>query len=305
MRDIAQRAVSATAAAWSRRTPPQALAVAVALALLAGGLFHVGVYAVDGGPWSGPIGWRKPITFGLSFGATLLSFAWIASYVPLSRRAEWWILGPLAVASAAEYGLITLQAWRGVPSHFNVATGLDATVWVAMGVGIGVIVLATIALTAAAFRRVHASPSVGLAIRAGLVLLLVGYAAGGAIIGAGGGATVAPSGDESIVGPAGELKVPHGLGLHALQALPLLAGLLSLGSAPERTRVRLVGLATAAWSLLLAAQIVQALTGEASYRLGILAGGLVLMAFLAFAAAVVLALRALQPAAGDRAALQR
>jgi len=100
-----------------------------------------------------------------------------------------------------------------------------------MGVGIGVIVVATVALNVAAFRTLDATPSTVLAIRAGLVLLLVGYAIGGAIIGNGRGASNSPTGDESIVGAAGERKVPHGVGPHALQALPLLAMLLALGSA--------------------------------------------------------------------------
>ena len=285
------------------RTRPQALAAAVAFGLLGAGVVHVGVFLVDGGPWSGALGWRKPITFGLSFGVTLLSFAWIARYVRLSPRREWWILGSLAVASAVEYTLIALQAWRGVPSHFNVGTGRDAAIWVAMGIGIGVIVIATVALTAAALQRVDASPSVALAIRAGLVLLLVGYAVGGLILGSGGGTAEFPTGDESILGAAGELKVPHGLGLHALQALPLLAGLLTLGVATERRRVQIVWLAVAGWSLLLGAQLLQAVRGEPGYRLGVVAGGLVFLAALAVALALALALRALQRPTAQSVAL--
>jgi hypothetical protein len=33
--------------------------------LVLSGLFHLLVYAVDGGPWEGPVSWRKPVTFGL------------------------------------------------------------------------------------------------------------------------------------------------------------------------------------------------------------------------------------------------
>ena len=39
------------------------------------GFFHLGVYALDGGPWEGPVSWRKPVVFSLSFG--------IAGYVVL------------------------------------------------------------------------------------------------------------------------------------------------------------------------------------------------------------------------------
>ena len=39
------------------------------------GFFHLGVYALDGGSWEGPVSWRKPVVFSLSFG--------IAGYVVL------------------------------------------------------------------------------------------------------------------------------------------------------------------------------------------------------------------------------
>src|SRR5262245_53149164 len=51
------------------------------------------VFAVDGGPWYGPVSWRNPVTFGT---VLLLVFA---------------------ADCAVEVGGITLQAWRRVPSH--------------------------------------------------------------------------------------------------------------------------------------------------------------------------------------------
>lgn len=35
-------------------------------ALIGAGLFHLGVFFVDGGPWTGPVSWRKTFTFGVS-----------------------------------------------------------------------------------------------------------------------------------------------------------------------------------------------------------------------------------------------
>ena len=37
---------------------------ATALLLIFSGLLHLVVFAVDGGPWNGPLSWRKPVTFG-------------------------------------------------------------------------------------------------------------------------------------------------------------------------------------------------------------------------------------------------
>src|SRR3954453_18843728 len=95
---------------------------APAAGLVATGLFHLVVYAADGGPWGGPVSWRKPVTFGLSFGITLASVPWVATFVALSARTRNWVLGLFAAASVAEVALVTTQRWRGVPSHFNTET---------------------------------------------------------------------------------------------------------------------------------------------------------------------------------------
>ncbi len=102
---------------WERRTPAQTFLYAVGAALVAVGVVHLGVFAVGGGPWEGPLSWRKPITFGLSFGVTTLAVAWIATFLRLGRRAGAWLLGTFNVAMALEVAWVTLQVWRGVPSH--------------------------------------------------------------------------------------------------------------------------------------------------------------------------------------------
>lgn len=55
---------------WDRATPPQVLTYLVGIALIAVGLAHLAAWAATGGPWLGPLGWRKPTTFGVSFGLT-------------------------------------------------------------------------------------------------------------------------------------------------------------------------------------------------------------------------------------------
>src|SRR4051812_9304080 len=65
---------------WSGARPAERLAHAVGLVLILSGLVHLAVFAVDGGPWYGPVSWRKPVTFGLSFGATLIAVTWVTSY---------------------------------------------------------------------------------------------------------------------------------------------------------------------------------------------------------------------------------
>src|SRR5918993_4166544 len=118
---------------WDERTSYQSFLYAAGVLLLASGLVHSVVFLLDGGGWDGPLSWRKPILFGFSFGITVLSLGWVLSFLPRRRRLGWLLAGPLGVASVAEVLLITMQRWRGVPSHFNEATAFDAAVFNAMG----------------------------------------------------------------------------------------------------------------------------------------------------------------------------
>ena len=92
--------------------------------LVVSGLVHLGVLLVTHGSWHGPVSWRKPMTFGLSFGLTLATITWLSSYVRLRA----WLLGGFAAACVLEVALITVQAWRRTPSHFNLSTPLDGVI---------------------------------------------------------------------------------------------------------------------------------------------------------------------------------
>lgn len=48
-------------------------------------MIHLGVFAFDDRPRAGPLSWRKPATFGLSFGLTLATVVWVTSYVVTAR----------------------------------------------------------------------------------------------------------------------------------------------------------------------------------------------------------------------------
>lgn len=261
--------------------------------LVAVGLVHLAVWAVSGGPWLGPLGWRKPVTFGISFGMTTLTLGWMTSYLTLPRRAAWWLLGALAVADSTEVAWVSVQRARGVPSHFNFATGLDTALFIANGVAIVVTIAVIVTLTWRAFRRVDADPSMRLALRAGLVVLLVSMGVGGVMTNH--GIQVAGGGALTTFGAAGIMKVPHAVGMHAIQVLPGLAWLLAFGSVDEARRVRLVAAAAAGYGLLVAISLLQTFTGLAPWDLGLLTGGLLLAGLGAFAVAGTGALGALRP----------
>lgn len=104
------------------------------------------------------------------------------------------------------------------------------------------------------FGRVKGPPSTGLAIRAGMIFLLVGQVLGGLILANqfSGSGSIA---NASIVGAAGELKVPHALALHGLQVLAVLDLILERAPVPARAALIAVGSCVVGYGLFLAATL--------------------------------------------------
>lgn len=250
--------------------PPRRFLFLTGALLVATGLVHLGVFLVDGGPWGGPVSWRKPATFGISFGVTALAVAWIAGFLGLSRRTGWLLLGGLGGASALEVAWVALQAWRGVPSHFA-GEGVDGALFIAAGISIAVVGAILVAVTVVAFRRPIAPAGMALAIRVGLVLLLVGQALGGAIIANGTVIDRPPTEvDLAVFGAAGAMKVPHAVALHAVQVLPVLAWLLGRSTMVERHRFRVVAAGALGYAALVGASAAQTFAGRSPLDLSAL-----------------------------------
>jgi len=58
---------------WHRGRAVERIGYLVGAVLLASGLIHFALLAIGGGSWAGPLSLRKPTTFGLSFGLTLIT----------------------------------------------------------------------------------------------------------------------------------------------------------------------------------------------------------------------------------------
>lgn len=80
----------------------------IGLVLILSGVIHLSGFAIDPRPLLGPLSWRKPVTFGVSFGLTLVSIAWISSYLWLQART--WVLGLFSAYCVLEVSGITVQA---------------------------------------------------------------------------------------------------------------------------------------------------------------------------------------------------
>jgi hypothetical protein len=234
---------------------------AIGVVLVASGILHVAVWAALGGPWEGPVTWRKPILFGLSGGATALSLGWAWSKLPW-RWGDASLAAVTAGALAIEVALIDLQRWRGVASHFNRRTPLDSTLYDVMGGLILFVTLVIVDLTVRFFwQRAAVAVDMLLAARAGLVLLTVSCLLG-IWAGAHGDMRTAVGLPPEIYGAAGVVKFPHGVVIHAIQGLPFLAWAARRAGLGDRTRTGLVAAATLASVLLLGYALAQTLAGR-------------------------------------------
>jgi hypothetical protein len=251
----ARRAIAELWSFWSLGRPVERRCYVIGAALFAAGLFHLCVFAVAGGPWEGPVSWRKPVTFGLSFGLTLVTIAWVASFVRLGARARAGLLGVFAAACVLEFSLVTVQAWRHVPSHFNNETALDTVISRVLAFGGAVLVVVIVTLTVAAFRTAPGvTPSMRLAVRVGFAALDVALAVGGLMI-ANGMLLVAGGDQQAAYTVAVSLKPAHAVTMHAILVLPGLAWLLTFTRWPESRRVRAVALVSAGYGIAAAAVI--------------------------------------------------
>ena len=266
-------------ALWRTDRPLTAVGIAM-LCLLAATAVAL---TVDPRQITGAPAWLKPAKFAASIAIYTFTLAWVFTYLPewtkVRRVASW----TTAITLVLEIVIIDLQAWRGVASHFNVGTPLDGALFTLMGLAIVTQTLASVAVAIALWRQTFADRALGWALRLAMTITIVGAFFGGIMtrpteqqmsemkggrVSVVGAHTVgAPDGGPGLPATGwsrehGDVRVPHFMGLHALQALPLLA----LGTRrtrwSEARRVRLVLAASASYVSLLGVLLWQALRGQ-------------------------------------------
>lgn len=225
----------------------------VAAVLALSGLVHLGILVVSGDSWSGPVSWRKPATFGLSFGLTLATITWVSGYVRLRDRSRRRLLVAFAAACVGEVLVITTQRWQGLPSHF-IPTGspgpvLNGLAGGGAAAGAVVLVVTSVLLTVVAFGPGQdTAPSMRLAVRAGLASFVGTLAVGGVMLAR--GLVLTRSGDVAAAFAfSGGLKPAHAALMHGVLVLPLLARLLARATRDEAFRTSVVRIAVAGYLL--------------------------------------------------------
>lgn len=206
--------------------PSQWLTI-IGVSLLFGALASTLLAYCDSRTLLGENVWIKPMKFALAFGIYFISLAWFLRQLPHASQTKVWIAGGNVLGLALELPCILIQASRSVRSHFNDDTVFDAALYGVMGIGVWIQTLLLVVLTVLFFdRRVAGDRAYVLAIRCGLLMFLLGLTPGivmtlhGAhTVGASDGGAGLPILNWSI--QAGDLRVPHFIGIHGLQLLPL------------------------------------------------------------------------------------
>ncbi|MTD58707.1 hypothetical protein [Amycolatopsis pithecellobii] len=232
--------------------PVERAAYRVGAVLFASGLVHLVVLVASGTSWEGPLSYRKAMTFGLSFGLTLATLAWATSFLRINEKTRTALLGAFTVVSVVEVALVTMQVWRGVPSHFNFETPFDSFVSMTLALGGAVIIVTVLGFTIAALRSTSGlSPSMLLALRFGLVTLIAALAVGAVMIAD--GVSLSRGGHlELAYTTAGALKPVHFVAMHAILVIPALAWLLRFTTWTERKRTRVIAATAALYAVVIA-----------------------------------------------------
>lgn len=257
------------------------------LAIVLAGLSVVALvgYLVDPRELVGRPLWEKPLKFAISGALYAVTWAWIIGHFSRWRRVAWWAGTVITVTLAVELVIIVGFAAAGMRSHFMVDTPLATTAWAIMAAAITTLWVATIVAGLALWRNPGGDPARRTAIRAAVALSLLGMAlgflmtgptagqlddfqgvAGAHTVGLADGGPGLPLLGWSTV--AGDLRIPHFIGMHALQAILLLALALELAArrvpalADAETRRRLVIVGSSAFLAVIAIVTQQALRGQ-------------------------------------------
>jgi hypothetical protein len=260
---------------WSQSAPLTftALLMSAAFVASAAGIF-LDPRIIGGAP-----AWMKPAKFAISVAIYSATIAWLYQYIEIWPRWKQVFAWTLSIVGIAEVLLIDVQAARGTISHFNVATPKDQLIFGVMGLMILFLWLASAGVAVALFKQSFADQTWGWALRLGMLLSVIGSTSGGLMIPptpaqtesiraghpqAVGAHTVgAPDGGPGLPGVGwssehGDLRIPHFLGLHAIQIIPFFGWL----AARRRASVGAVFVIAASYLSLMLILVWQAMRGE-------------------------------------------
>lgn len=214
-------------------------------------ILFLGFSQIDTRQVAGVNTWIKPSKFALSGVIFVWTIAWILSYFeayPLHQKIISW---GIFISFLSELLLIFLQAGRAVPSHYNTSTPFNAVIFGLMGFFVMMITLFSVLLLVEVIvlKKLTLSMDMKWAIALGLLLMLLASWVGTQMIAQTQHTVGAVDGGKGLFylnwsTVAGDLRIAHFIGVHALQVLPLIVFMLTIwGFSPS---FRVAGIFTSA-----------------------------------------------------------
>lgn len=239
---------------------------------------------------SGSLAWIKPIKFSLSLGIYSLTLVWIIQFfdghIAAIKRLSWIITIMGWIEIVAIFG----QVARGEQSHFNISTPLNSFIFSLMGISITIFWISHLILSFRLFKMKSINPFLKESLLWGMLIaayaMIIGFfmtsprpeqieLMKSGIVQTNGSHTFgAPDGGPGIFffgwsTIAGDLRVAHFFGMHAMQVFTLIP-ILILGLSGKNQSfknhnfaLRLLGIAIFGITLVMT---VQALNGESIFR---------------------------------------
>ena len=240
----------------------------VALIHLAFAVLFTVLMQLDGRMLLGRNVWTKPWKFATSITIFAATMGWILPSLSLGDRTEGLVSYIIAAAMLIEITLISGQAARAVPSHFNTSTPLDAAIFAAMGIAV---TINTLVVAYVLWRIIRSPPDLAPAylwgIGLGLFVFVIASFEGGLMVSQSSHSIAAPADGPglpllnwSLAG--GDLRVAHFLGLHALQVLPLTGYIIAQRESLSSRQARsIMGIVAMLYSGFTVGTFVQAMLG--------------------------------------------
>src|SRR5690242_17497382 len=233
---------------------------------------------------TGAPAWLKPLKFAMSTAVYSLTLAWIFTFLPEWPRVRRVVGWTTAIVFVLEVSIIDAQAWRGTTSHFNVSTPVNMVLFLVMGGAIMLQTVVSVSVVVVLWRQRFTDKTLGWALRLGMAFTIIGALTGplmtrptkaqladarlsGRMTTAGAHTVGAPDGGPGVPVTGwsrehGDVRVPHFIGLHAMQVLALVALGLRRWRRPGAVRVKALLAAAASYELLFLLLLWEALRGH-------------------------------------------
>ncbi|MBW4562925.1 MAG: hypothetical protein KME32_17605 [Mojavia pulchra JT2-VF2] len=264
---------------------------------------------------TGAPAWLKPCKFAFSTSVYSFTLVWLLGLLKQHRQLATLAANATAFALVVQIVVIIIQVLRGTTSHFNFSTPQDEALWRFMEIALILLWVATLVTVILLLLEPLDKPVLALALRFSLFLTFIGMGlgffmtlptpeqhsalvAGQLVLHIGAHSVGVPDGGPSIPilylnTQGGDLRLPHLVGIHAVQVLPLVSWLItfSLSHLGQRTQVALMWVASLSYAMLMflftwQALRAQPITSPDALTLAALAG---LVAFTLIASLITLA----------------